>query len=109
MNAGVDLGLEGRSYVVGGGSRGLGRAVADVLVAEGARAVLLGRGEGSLGDAVRELGPSTFACPVDIAAPDAPPAVERAVEEHLDGRLDGMLVTASFFPTLGVAPVLGRS
>jgi len=32
----VNLGLEGKRFVVGGGSKGLGRAVAEVLVAEGA-------------------------------------------------------------------------
>jgi len=89
----VDLGFEGRGYIVGGGSRGLGRAVADVLVAEGARVVLLGRGEDSLAQAVAALGPSASACSVDIAAEGAPATVERAVEEHLGGRLDGVLVS----------------
>lgn len=93
MNARVELGLEGRGYVVGGGSRGLGRAVAHVLVAEGARVVLLGRGEDSLAEAVRGLGERAFACRADIAHPEAPAAVERAVEEHLGGRLDGVLVS----------------
>ena len=35
-------------YVVTGGARGLGRATADCLVAEGARVVLSGRSEESL-------------------------------------------------------------
>jgi len=48
LNAAVDLGLNGRTYVVGGGSRGLGHAVAEVLVREGARVLLLGRDEDSL-------------------------------------------------------------
>lgn len=89
----MDLGLEGRGYVVGGGSRGLGRAVADVLVAEGARVVLLGRGEGSLAEAVAALGSSASPCVVDMAAEDAPAVVQRAVEESLGGRLDGILVS----------------
>jgi 3-oxoacyl-[acyl-carrier protein] reductase len=41
----VDLGLAGRVYVVSGGSRGLGRAVAEVLVAEGAQVVVGARDE----------------------------------------------------------------
>ena len=44
----MDLGLADRVYVVTGGARGLGRATADVLVAEGARVVLSGRNAGSL-------------------------------------------------------------
>ena len=42
----MDLGLTDRVYVVTGGARGLGRATADVLVAEGARVVLSGRTRG---------------------------------------------------------------
>ena len=52
----MDLGLDGRAYVVGGGSRGLGRAVAEVLVADGARVLLLGRDEDALKAAAGELG-----------------------------------------------------
>jgi len=39
----VDLGLADRVYLVTGGSRGLGYAAAEALVAEGARVVVSGR------------------------------------------------------------------
>ena len=48
----MDLGLTDRVYLVTGGAGGLGRATADVLVAEGARVVLSGRSEESLASAV---------------------------------------------------------
>ena len=51
----MDLDLTDRVYVVTGGARGLGRATADVLVAEGARVVLSGRSEETLAAA----GPSS--------------------------------------------------
>ena len=38
----MDLGLTDLVFVVTGGGRGLGRATADLLVAEGARVVLSG-------------------------------------------------------------------
>ena len=55
----MDLGLSDRVYLVTGGARGLGRATADVLVAEGARVVVSGRTEETLaaarGDAVETV------------------------------------------------------
>lgn len=95
----MDLRLDGRGYVVGGGSRGLGRAVAEALVGEGARVVLLGRGEGGLAEAASALGERAFACPADITDAAAPAAVLRAVDEALGGRLDGVLVSHGGPPT----------
>ena len=42
----MDLGLTDRVFIVTGGARGLGRASADALVAEGANVVLSGRSPG---------------------------------------------------------------
>jgi 3-oxoacyl-[acyl-carrier protein] reductase len=92
LNAPVDLGLEGRKYVVGGGSRGLGRAVAEALVGDGARVVLLGRDGPSLARAAEELGEAATACPVDVTAADAGETVAAAVGETFGGSLDGLLV-----------------
>ena len=44
----MDLGLSDRVYVVTGASRGLGRACAELLAAEGARLVLNGLEDGSM-------------------------------------------------------------
>ena len=43
----MDLGLDGRVYLVTGGSRGLGFAAAQALVADGARVVLSAPHEGT--------------------------------------------------------------
>ena len=55
----MDLGLTDRVYVVTGGGRGLGRASADLLVAEGARVVLSGRDEATL----EQAAPSSASVP----------------------------------------------
>jgi 3-oxoacyl-[acyl-carrier protein] reductase len=51
----MDLQLTDRVFIVTGGARGLGRASADALVAEGARVVLSGRSRESLDEAVASL------------------------------------------------------
>ena len=51
----MDLGLRGRACIVTGGSRGIGRQVAQRLVAEGADVLLVGRGERALTEAAGEL------------------------------------------------------
>ena len=51
----MDLGLGGKVFVVSGGSRGLGRAAAEVLRAEGALVVLSARTESDVYAAAAEL------------------------------------------------------
>ena len=52
----VDLGLRDRVYVITGGSRGLGYATAEALVAEGARVVVSARDAGATARAAAALG-----------------------------------------------------
>ena len=86
----MDLGLAGRCYVVTGASRGLGRATADALVAEGAHVVLNGRSPESLTAAVTALGAEGI--PGDLADPAlADWLVAAAMGRY--GRLDGALVS----------------
>jgi 3-oxoacyl-[acyl-carrier protein] reductase len=87
----MDLGLAGRVFVVGGGSAGLGFATASVLVAEGARVVLIGRDEQRVNTAVTTLGVgSATGCAGDLAhAAVTAEAIETAVSCF--GRLDGVL------------------
>jgi 3-oxoacyl-[acyl-carrier protein] reductase len=51
----MDLGLQGRSAVVAGGSRGIGRAIAEQLASEGCRVAVLGRTVSDLKEAETEL------------------------------------------------------
>ncbi len=88
----MDLGLTDLVYVVTGGGRGLGRATADLLVAEGARVVLSGRSADTLDRAVAELGERAVAVVGDNADPTT---ADRVVQAATDtwGRLDGALVS----------------
>lgn len=99
----MDLELTERVFIVTGGARGLGRATAECLVAEGARVVLSGRSEGSLAAAVAELGEERA---VGVAADNADPATPGrllAAARSTWGRIDGALVSVGGPPPGGVA------
>jgi 3-oxoacyl-[acyl-carrier protein] reductase len=55
----MDLGLEGKGALVGGASRGLGRAVAEGLAREGCRVAIGARGREALEAAAREISGAT--------------------------------------------------
>src|SRR3954452_11845642 len=86
----MDLGLAGKVFFVTGGSRGLGRAGAAALVAEGAQVVISARSEDAVASTAGELGCSGVAA--DLADPATP---QRLVDAALSsyGRLDGALLS----------------
>jgi 3-oxoacyl-[acyl-carrier protein] reductase len=88
----MDLGLSDRVYIVTGGARGLGRATAECLAAEGARVVLSGRTAESLEKAVAELGDAATGLVADNADADTPARLIAAARERW-GRLDGALIS----------------
>jgi 3-oxoacyl-[acyl-carrier protein] reductase len=89
----MNLGLEGRTYIVTGGSGGLGLATAEALVADGASVVLSGRHEDSLRAAAKRLGEEHAASVVaDNADPATPGRLVAAARERF-GRLDGALLS----------------
>ena len=83
----MDLDVAGRAYVITGGSRGLGYATASVLAEEGARTLLVARGEADLERAKGALGPRTSVLSADLAHPDAAASVA-----SMAGPIDGVLV-----------------
>ena len=88
----MDLQLRDRVYVVTGGARGLGRATADCLVAEGARVVLSGRSEESLAEAIRTHGDAVATVVADNADPATPGRLLAGDRERW-GRIDGALIS----------------
>ncbi|NLT73626.1 MAG: SDR family oxidoreductase [Chloroflexi bacterium] len=64
----MDLGIRDRVALVAAASRGLGRAAAEALAAEGARVAIAARGEEVLLAAAREIGASTGASVMPVVA-----------------------------------------
>ena len=99
----MDLGLRGRVAVVGGGSKGLGRACADALAREGARLVLCSRNAAELEAAAAEIrrdtGAETLAFPADLSQAAGVDALIDAAVAHY-GRLD-VVVANSGGPPAG--------
>jgi 3-oxoacyl-[acyl-carrier protein] reductase len=101
----MDLQLKDRVYLVTGGARGLGRATADCLVADGARVVLSGRDAERLDAAVAELGDGALAVTADNGDPTTPGRLIAAAHDTF-GRLDGALISVGGPP---VGTVSGTS
>jgi 3-oxoacyl-[acyl-carrier protein] reductase len=92
----------GRTAIITGASRGIGFAVAERLVADGARVVITGRSEESLVDAVRQLGGPEHALGVAGKADDAEhqaDTVRRAIEAF--GSVDLLVNNTGINPTYG--------
>lgn len=93
----MDLGLEGRVALVAASSRGLGRAVAEELAAEGADLVLCARGEEELQGTAREIadaaGVAAHARATDLSEPRE---LDALVASALDrfGRVDVLVNNA---------------
>jgi 3-oxoacyl-[acyl-carrier protein] reductase len=82
----MDLGLAGRVAIVGGASRGMGRAIAAALLREGARVAICARGADALEQTAADLAGAAdaarvLAVPADLArADDVARVVARTVE-----------------------------
>jgi 3-oxoacyl-[acyl-carrier protein] reductase len=87
----MDLGLEGKTALVTGGSKGIGRAVAHALAAEGARVMICARDPRPLAEAAADIervtGTRVETLPADLSQH---PEIGRVAKEALArlGRLD---------------------
>jgi 3-oxoacyl-[acyl-carrier protein] reductase len=106
----MNLGLKGKVALVAAASRGLGRAVAEELAAEGASLVLCARGADALNETrehlVRETGAAILALTADVAdARDITRVVDAGLKEF--GRID-ILVNNAGGPPAGKFESLSR-
>jgi 3-oxoacyl-[acyl-carrier protein] reductase len=99
----VDLGIRGKVALVSASSKGLGRAIAEELAAEGANLVMCARGKETLDKSAESIRQTTGVKVVTVAADVSNPTdavrVARTALEQL-GRVD-ILVTNSGGPPSG--------
>jgi NAD(P)-dependent dehydrogenase (short-subunit alcohol dehydrogenase family) len=77
--------LEGKRALVTGGTTGLGLAIAERFLGEGARVVITGRAPGLGERAVQALGPGARFIPADAADPAAAASSVSDAVDHLGG------------------------
>src|SRR6185437_210158 len=92
----MDLELKDRRFLITGGSAGLGYALAELLVAEGARVAICAREADRLAKAAERLrarGGEVVALAGDVTSPEQARGLVEAIERGW-GRLDGLVNNA---------------
>lgn len=89
--------LQGRSVMVTGGSKGIGKGIARVFAQAGARVAVLSRHAGEAEAAAAEIWHGTFGLAADVTSL---PSLERAVEEVVrrNGGIDVLCANAGIYP-----------
>ena len=82
---GNNLRLSGKKALVTGGSSGIGLAVAQAFVEEGAQVIISGRTENTLDKATRTLGSNCVAFEVDVKSVKQIESLFNKVSKHFDG------------------------
>ncbi|HET8726918.1 MAG TPA: L-iditol 2-dehydrogenase [Alphaproteobacteria bacterium] len=94
--------LEGKIAVVTGGARGIGRAIVERYVAEGARVAVADLLVEEAEAVAKDLGEAAFAVPLDVTRQDSIDAMVGAVVGR-EGRIDVLVNNAAVFD---MAPIL---
>jgi len=97
----MDLNLSGRIAVVTGASRGIGRAIAQTLAAEGMKIAAVARSKDQLDDLAKSLSVECLAHQADLREPQAARVVVDATLARF-GRIDLLVNNA------GIAPAVRR-
>ncbi len=106
----MDLQLKGKTALILGGSKGLGRGVADALAAEGVGVAIVARGQEALDRAVAEIasrGAKAVGFAADLADWPTLEAAANGARKHL-GPIDILLNNSGGPPPSGVAGVSAK-
>ena len=87
------LDMKGRHAVITGGATGLGFAIAQRMIASGARVTLWDRDEAGLARAVQALGPSTGSVVVDVSRHDSVVQAVAATGRPVDALVNSAGIT----------------
>ena len=97
----MDLGLNGRTALVTGGSGGIGRSIALALGAEGANVAVTYNADAEAAEAVvRDIRGDAIALPMNLGDPESIAAAAAATEERFGG-IDVLVVNAVRWPQIG--------
>jgi 3-oxoacyl-[acyl-carrier protein] reductase len=106
----MDLQLKGKTALVLGGSKGLGRGVADALAAEGVAVAIVARGQEAIDHAVSEItsrGGKAIGFAADVADWQSLEAAANGARQQL-GAIDILLNNSGGPPPSGVAGVSAK-
>ncbi|HEX7873552.1 MAG TPA: SDR family oxidoreductase [Sphingobium sp.] len=93
-----------RNIVITGAGKGLGRAIARRLAADGETLILLGRTLSKVEAVAAELGNGSYALECDISSPESVRAAFAAIKER-SGKVDVLINNAAVYQPYSVAEV----
>ena len=97
----MDLGLKGKHILVSGGAKGIGAGIVQILSAEGAIPIIIGRNEEDNLKMLESIGNKGFAITADLIHPEAcADAVQQAVK--LASSIDGLVNNAGVNDGIGL-------